>query len=180
MIRRSTLSGFTMPESMRKLIVSLFADDTCVFLSEHDDPAALKSILDTWCLASGAKFNITKTEVIPVGTEEHRTRLATTRKLNANALPFEQGIKIASQGEMTRLLGAYIGNGIDTQAPWQPAITSLRNTLQRWNQRPLSMTGKSIIAQAIVAGKMQYLGTVQGVPDDVQKEITGLVQDFLW
>ncbi|EJD36789.1 hypothetical protein AURDEDRAFT_34246, partial [Auricularia subglabra TFB-10046 SS5] len=180
MIRRSGLVGFRIPSTLQKLLVSLFADDTCVFLSEQDNPATLKRILDTWCIASGAKFNIAKTEIIPVGTVAYRNGLVRSRKLNAQATPFDDGIHIAADGEMTRLLGSFIGNGIDQQAPWQPVIDSLRSILRIWNTRALSLTGKSIVIQSIVAGKMQYLGTVQGVPEDVRKQVSDMVQDFIW
>ncbi|EJD45526.1 hypothetical protein AURDEDRAFT_64361, partial [Auricularia subglabra TFB-10046 SS5] len=146
----------------------------------QDNPAILKRILDTWCLASGAKFNIAKTEIVPIGSDEYRNRLVTTRKLNEAAAPFEGGVKIAAQGEMTRLLGSFIGNGIDQQAPWQPTVDSLCSILHLWNTRTLSLTGKAIVVRSIVAGKMQYLGTVQGVPEGIRKQITDMVQDFIW
>ena len=65
------LAGFDIPGIRDKLIVSLYADDTTIYLSESDSYAALQNILSRWCTASGAKFNLEKTEIIPIGTEEH-------------------------------------------------------------------------------------------------------------
>jgi hypothetical protein len=56
-------------------VVQLFADDTTAYLSEHDSFDDLKRILDKWCLALGAHFNVTKTELIPFGTPEFCARL---------------------------------------------------------------------------------------------------------
>jgi len=76
MIRNSNkIKGLTTElanEELRKIIISLFADDTTVYLSEQDKMGDLKEILDTWCIASGAKFNEQKTVVVPVGTKEYR------------------------------------------------------------------------------------------------------------
>lgn len=46
MIRESNLRGFQIEGLTEHLIATLFADDTTVYLSEHNDWADLKSILD--------------------------------------------------------------------------------------------------------------------------------------
>ncbi|EJD37976.1 hypothetical protein AURDEDRAFT_38311, partial [Auricularia subglabra TFB-10046 SS5] len=180
MIRRSHLRGFTIPGAPKRLIISLFADDTCVFLSEFDNPADLKKILDTWCLAAGAKFNVGKTEIVPLGNLPFRSRLLETKRMCADGEPFDEGTKIAAQGEPVRLLGVYIGNDVDQHAPWEAIITSIEKTLDSWSLRTLTMTGKAIVAKSIVAGKTQYLGMVQGMPNSIQERITKLVMDFIW
>jgi hypothetical protein len=53
------------------MIASLFSDDTTVYLTKNDSFAGLQDILNTWCKASGAKFNIAKTEIIPIGSKEY-------------------------------------------------------------------------------------------------------------
>lgn len=45
-----------------------------VYLIEHDDFGALTDTLQFWCKASGAKFNTSKTEIIPIGTKEYREK----------------------------------------------------------------------------------------------------------
>lgn len=60
----------------------MFADDTTVFLHKDDSYKNLVNILEHWCTASGAKFNIAKTEVIPLGKEDYRTNHIELRKLN--------------------------------------------------------------------------------------------------
>lgn len=61
-LRRSALRGFQIPGLPERLIVSLFVDDTTTFLAEDDDFDVLQSILDRWCIAARAKFNVTKTD----------------------------------------------------------------------------------------------------------------------
>ena len=82
MLRKSNLEGFKIPRKKEHLIATLFADDTTTYLSRNDDFDDLTSILEDWCIPSGAKFNISKTEVIPIGTPNHRAAVLQTRYLN--------------------------------------------------------------------------------------------------
>ena len=66
MLCQPNLQGFQIPRASKCLLVFLFADDTTVFLSEGDNFQTLQDILDQWCADSGAKFNISKTKIIPL------------------------------------------------------------------------------------------------------------------
>ena len=67
MIRKSPIGGINIPGRTEPLKATLFADDTSVYLNEHDDFTHLQEALDTWCAAAKARFNIKKTELIPFG-----------------------------------------------------------------------------------------------------------------
>ena len=76
MLRDSNLKGYDIPAAPRRLITTLFADDTTAYLTEHDSYQTLQTVLTTWCKASLAKFNIAKTKVIPLGHPDYRHRHA--------------------------------------------------------------------------------------------------------
>jgi len=65
------IHGLAISGLDEKLTVNMFADDTTLYLSDKDSFDKIKLILDKWCEASGAKFNIEKTEIIPIGMEDH-------------------------------------------------------------------------------------------------------------
>ena len=65
------LKGYNIPNTGRTIKINLYADDTTVYLSSTDKYSDLEKILKKWCLASGAKFNLEKTEIIQIGTETH-------------------------------------------------------------------------------------------------------------
>jgi hypothetical protein len=67
------LAGYHIPGLTDKIIVNLYADDTTIFLSEADRYSDLEEILSRWCTASGAKFNLEKTEIIPIGSRPTAT-----------------------------------------------------------------------------------------------------------
>jgi len=70
MIRKSNIKGFEIDGAKDRLVTTLFADDTTVYLSIKDSYNDLRNILTKWCRASGAKFNDEKTVIIPVGTPD--------------------------------------------------------------------------------------------------------------
>jgi hypothetical protein len=83
MIRKNPdIHGLDIPCLTEKLVIKLFADDTNLYLSAHDRLDIVQETLDKWCATSGAKFNIEKTEIIPVGSKAHRCEVITTRKIN--------------------------------------------------------------------------------------------------
>jgi hypothetical protein len=76
------LEGLSIPGTDERLIVNLFVDDTTLYMSKNNKFDVVEGLLASWCKASGAKFNIEKTEIIPIGTEEHRLEVVNTRKIN--------------------------------------------------------------------------------------------------
>lgn len=79
-LRASKLEGFKIPGKEERLIANLFADDMSAFLSENDNFESLQVILDDWCIASQAKFNNTKSEVILIGSPEFHKHVMETKK----------------------------------------------------------------------------------------------------
>jgi hypothetical protein len=67
----STIEGLTIPGLEEKVLINLFADDTTLYLNKNDSFDQVERILCQWCKVLGAKFNIEKTEIIPIGTIEH-------------------------------------------------------------------------------------------------------------
>ena len=117
MLRESNLKGFTIPGLEDRILTSLFADDTTVFLSVNDNYNTLQGIHDLWCLAARAKFNVNKTEIIPVGNRDYRATVVETRKFGLPEFSFGQEIKIAGDGVPTRNLGAWVGNNVNQAIP---------------------------------------------------------------
>jgi hypothetical protein len=61
-LKNLELKEFETPEQLGNLLVTLFADDTTIYLSKEDSFNKLNEILTDWCMALGAKFNIDKTD----------------------------------------------------------------------------------------------------------------------
>src|SRR6266540_3764852 len=136
-LRKYGLMGFKIPGRDKRVIATLFADDTTVYLSKEDDFGQLTEFLNTWCLASGAKFNINKTEIIPIGNQDYRDILRTSRLMNGTTgTPIPGHIKIAVENEPIRSLGALIGNKIGQIEPWSRILEKIDSNgvkvIQQW------------------------------------------------
>jgi ribonuclease HI len=175
------LEGITIPGIEEKIIVSMFADDTSLFLGKNDRMDHVQEILDEWCRASGAKFNTEKTEIIPIGSEEHRSRIIITRKINQrDQLALNDGIRIAKDGDAVRSLGAWIGNNTNVKTPWEPIIDNIQRNLKRWAKSNPTLQGRQLIAQAVIGGHTQFLAKAQGMPPDIEAALIKISRNFIW
>lgn len=59
----------------------------------------LNKILDQWCLAAGAQFNTTKTQIIPMGNKTFREKLVQERRARDEHEKIPERIHIAKDGE---------------------------------------------------------------------------------
>ena len=173
--------GLTIPGLGEKLIINMFADDTTLYLNENDRFDNVEPKLMKWCEVSGAKFNIEKTEIIPIGTREHRQAVETMRKLNPrDCTPLDDRIHIAKDGEAVRSLGAWIGNKADDPTPWELTLDKIRKKLEMWKKSHPTVYGKSLITQAIIGGHTQFLAMAQGMPRHIEEALTKMTRDFIW
>ena len=120
--REESLRGIKIPTRREHLKIKLFADDTTVFLSEGDEIRDLQQDLSRWCAVSGAKFNIKKTEIIPMGTTAQRHEIVSLRRLQENNEILPNMVHVAKDGEPVRILGAWLGNGVDQAITWAPIV----------------------------------------------------------
>ncbi|EIN05875.1 hypothetical protein PUNSTDRAFT_74149 [Punctularia strigosozonata HHB-11173 SS5] len=180
MIRGSTLQGMCIPRILEHTIVSLFADDTSVILHHLNRFEDLTAILDEWCATSGAKFNVLKTGVIPLGPAQYRAEVVTTCKLETSNDCIPEGIKIGSNGEAIHYLGAWIGNGADNAILWGPTLEKIDVVLGRWERSHPTLEGRHLIVQMVIGGMSQYLTKVQGMPAKIKKTLTKTIQTFIW
>jgi hypothetical protein len=179
MLRGSNLKGYAIPGVAEKAVVQLFADDTTAYLSEYDNFEDLECILDKWCLASGARFNVAKTEIIPFGTPEYRTRLLETRKLNEADKPIPPGVHIAKEGEAVRILGSFIGNGVEAFGVWTPVLEKIDSDYERWANLHPTLSLRKNADQIISGSRSQYLAQVNGMPAAVTQHILKSQSEFI-
>ncbi|EJD37242.1 hypothetical protein AURDEDRAFT_73473, partial [Auricularia subglabra TFB-10046 SS5] len=176
----SHLQGYQVDGLLQKLIVSLYADNTTVYLSEGDLYGDLLKLLEDWCLALGAKFNVLKTEIIPLGTEEYRRGLIDSRKLNDADTAIPTSIRIAEDGAPTRILGSWPGNALGSVNAWSVVVEKVEKDLSKWNRTHPTLNGRALIAQIVVGGYTQFLTAAEGMLLNVEKKLDRLITEFVW
>jgi len=119
-IRKSSLEGFKIQGLEERILVSLFADDTLVYMNENDNQKTLEQIIKNFCEASTAKFNDKKLEILPIGTKEYKNNIIRTKTVNkTDNDKIDQAIRIVEDNDSLRILGAYIGNDSETSEQWE-------------------------------------------------------------
>ena len=180
-IRNSAIWGIPVQNATETVKCKLFADDTMVYLHESDSIELLEETAPKpWCDVSGVVFNIAKTEVILIGTQEYRKELLRTRKMNGASNPIQASIRITKDGQPVRVLGAWIGNGVDQATPWTLTIKKIAQNLKRWEANHPTTEGRRLITQMIIGGMTQYLAKVQGMLESTAKTLEKLICNFAW
>ncbi|KAF5382437.1 hypothetical protein D9615_002719 [Tricholomella constricta] len=180
MLRNSNLEGFQIKDECERLIATLFADDTTVFLSQNDNFPDLQNILVKWCDVSGANFNVPKTTIIPVGNEDYRKSVIESRTFKHDSPIIPANIRIADDGEPTRVLGAFVGNHIDQLNIWTPVMDKITRDLEMWNKGRPTLKGRSLILKSIIGGYTQFLTRVQGMPKAIENRLDKACRDYMW
>ncbi len=187
MIRKSDIEGFNIPRCEEVLKAVLFADDTTVYLSSRDDFSVLQGVLDTWCSAAKARFNIGKTEIIPIGDPAFRAEMAETYRRTGAWKNYPRGVHVAQEGEAVRILGAFFGNGVKQIDVWTLVLTKivamrkpLMHVIARWKNGHATLQGKKHVVQMIVGGMTQFLTNVQRMPETIRQRLTKLMREYIW
>jgi len=175
------IKGIMVPGIEDAIKITLFADDTNLFLNKDDRLDHIQRTLDKWCEVSGARFNIEKTEIIPLGKRSHRRTVVETRKINAlDVNPLPPNVRIAQDGEAVRILGAWIGNDTNDLTPWEPILNTIKTKLDLWTKAHLTLNGKCVVTQAIIGGHTQFLAKAQGMPSHIEDALTKIISNFIW
>ncbi|KAI0685565.1 hypothetical protein C8T65DRAFT_555979, partial [Cerioporus squamosus] len=179
-LRAAPLRGFTIPGVRTRILTALFADDTTVYLNAHDSYSTLLIVLNRWCAASRARFNVDKTELLPIGPKEYRDKVAATRCLHDGDVPIPLDVRIVPDGMAIRLLGAWVGNDICQKSVWAPMLRKVEENLLNWSKRKPTLKGKRLVVGLEVGSRTQYLARVQGMPKVVEASFLKIVRMFLW
>ena len=110
----------------------------------------------SWCLAAKARFNIQKTEIIPIGERSYRDRMVLTYRESGTWKNYPSNVRMASQGEPVRVLGAFIGNGIDQCTVWTPTIDKISKVLDRWQKGITSAGSGQARRHGLPVGEGEY------------------------
>ncbi|KAI0667423.1 hypothetical protein C8Q78DRAFT_1071862 [Trametes maxima] len=179
-LRKSKLKGIQIPGLKERLVSKLFADDTTAYLCEEDDYKDLDEVTSRWCLASRAKFNAEKTELIPIGGPQFRKKVIETRRLKDEGQVIPEQVNIVRDGAQIRCLGAWIGNGTKNTEPWLPVIETIERNLERWGRKRLSLNGKKLAVGMEVGGRTQFLTAAQTMPKEIEEKLVKIITGFMW
>ena len=144
----------------------LFADDTTVVLFDLRSVRALFVLHDCFEKVSGLKLNVAKTETMWIGSLQ-----------NCENEPL--GVKWKT---CVKVLGIFLTYDVQTlvEKNFKQRLKKIRNAINLWKSRGLSIHGKVNIIKAIPLPKLIYPSMVISTPSEVIKDFNNLVFHFFF
>ena len=155
-----TVQGISVNNNIIK--INQFADDTTLILKDTNSIRPALGILKSFYICSGLKTNIDKTQAFFIGennkTPEHKHNFKWSK-------------------DPIHLLGITLYNNENENYKWnfEDKIKKIRNLLNMWKQRSLSLKGKIVVINSLAASMLVYPCTVIETPARVIKEVTRFV-----
>jgi hypothetical protein len=146
-----------------------FADDTLLFLEASDaNIQVLRWLLISFENLSGLKINYAKCEMIPFNiSEEMDHNLTSQFGCKVNYLPITY-------------LGILLHWKSLSVQDWNFLIEKIKNKLQRWKSKLLSIGGTMILLNSIILSIPIYWMSFYTLPKTVKTRIDKLRRRFLW
>lgn len=155
-------------------LLSQFADDTTLFLSY--DPLTLQEVVSTLNILhnnTGLKVNYDKTTIYRTGSlEKTQAKIYTTHPFSWSNQPI-------------KLLGTVIPIDMDNEViyklNYQGILTKIENIVQQWSLRSLTLSGKIIIINTLIASLLVYkMQVFPDVSDHFICKFNKILRLFLW
>ena len=142
-----------------------YADDTTLCITEDQSFQALLDIYALYERASGSKLNEGKSKGLWLGDWAGRN---------------DQPIKLQWSSSLLPCLGLVIGPDISLEDNWDKRIASLSKVFDLWQQRCLSLHGKSVVANMLALSGLWYAGSVLPTNSSIVKRINAALFKFIW
>ncbi len=146
--------------------ITQLADDTTLFL--RDKPSILHtfSILHHFEKCAGLRLNKEKSESMILGRKSPEKSV--------------HGIKVSEKP--IKVLGVWLSKDTEeiTSLNFNERVEKLKNLLNMWRQRKLSLKGKITIINCLALSQIMYIASVLYIPQCVIENVNDLILSFLW
>ena len=151
-----------------KYLLFQHADDTSITGQDTQSVESVFHTVNTFCLGTGAKVNIEKSEVLCLG------------KASQTDLSFN--IPVTVNKDCIQILGIYLGPNKELceRMNWKPKIQKLKYLINLWKERKLTLNGKATVWNTLFTSRSWYIINVIPVHQWVEQEIQKLFCNFIW
>ena len=151
----------------KQIKISQLADDTTCFVEDIRSAEMVIKTLKCFHFCSGLKVNMEKTEAMYIGS-----------LINTADKPI--GVQW-TKGPIS-ILGVVFTNNKDEHIKlnFDPKVQAMKDILNIWGQRGLSLKGKITVINVLAISKLIYLANTIHIPDSVIKEVNDAIFKFLW
>ncbi|KAL3679123.1 hypothetical protein R1sor_022079 [Riccia sorocarpa] len=165
---RGQLQGLEAGNGMQ-VLDALFADDTDLLLhADEENWQKATEIIHKFEVMSGARLNVSKSLVIPIGFKEPPDWLRRT------------GCKLALEGEVWSYLGCPIGIDLSEEQVMQWMLDRMTKRLSHWTNRLLTWESRTVMARHILMAIPTYALMTLGLTTDGYAELARVCSRFIW
>ena len=149
------------------ITITQMADDTALFLKNMDSVKYSLQLLDHFFSCAGLKLNKEKTEAVKLG-------VGNKGDLSVHGIKWVEN-KIRS-------LGIWVGNDMGelTIVNLEERVQKIRNLINMWKSRNLTIKGKVTLLQTQALPQLLYIASVVHVPENIINEVDNLFFSFIW
>ena len=145
--------------------MAVYADGLTLFLTSDRSIEAAMQVVGNFGKASGLAINIGKCKIKYFGTWVGKRHSVSGMEVCTGPL---------------RVLGVDFVEGDSSFLNWDRRIVAVRQKLGLWQQRPLSLTGKTLVLKADVMSSLLFLSVVFPLPARLRNGLTRVVFRFVW
>lgn len=162
--KNKNIRGVMLPGG-ESLTMSLYADDTVLYLENDWSLKEAMTVIDAFSCASGAKVNKGKSQVKYVGKWSDR-----------GEAPCDLAL---CRGPIT-ILGISYGNNDDAATNWETRLTKVTAKLNLWGLRRLTVSGKVLAIKADILPSLLHLALVFPMPALIGLKLHKAMFGFVW
>ncbi len=160
-----SIKGISIPGSEHEIKLAAFADDTQGYISTMESIDRWIYHLDVYSKASGAVINADKTSGTLLGTLKNDHS-------KDHLIRWDEG--------PIKALGVNQGTNKDEVEFWRKKIVKMKQQLNMWKMRGLTLTGKTYLLRSVGLSTLLYAAEIQAVPKHVKTEVEDIIWNFIW
>ena len=151
-------------------LLNQFADDMDIFsICQEKSIKAILNELESFKKQSGFTVSYDKTTLYRIGSLRH----SSARMYNISEVNWSN--------EDINVLGVTITHSDLVEKNYSGIITKVKNTLNAWNNRGLSLIGKVQVINSLVASLFVYkMMVLPTIPSKIVKQVDNIIRQFLW
>ena len=159
----NSVKGLTINQHEVKL--SQYADDTTLFLRDSSSVNAVIQILTAFSIASGLELNVKKCNIMWLGPQCHRRDsvcgIVAVAKINILGIWFSASESCNEDNIV-------------------PVQKSIRDTVNEWSERNLTIKGRIVVSKMLLASQMVYVASCCPIARTDLHEIQSRIMKFIW
>ena len=166
------MTGVREPETGEEDRVSLFADDSGVFVGDPEkETSKARIVIGRYEKATGGALHETKTMVMLLGG-------ARKRGLTKEQLGVE--FTVLEEGGIEKYLGDLVGNKVTEEQMFKKGLEKMVEVGDRWNREDLTVYGKALVANTLLLATVKFRASVNGTTKEVRSEMKRIINEFVW